>query len=167
MIRAAKDRAHMLGILFPLSLFCLFAVCAFLVVMSGAGVYQEAVRSMEDTYSTGTALTYVSEKLRSHDREGDILLTDMGGRTALLLFDEINGEIYESHIYPGEGCLCELTVRDGTEVTPSMGEEILAVKDFTIEGRPGGFLELSARDTDGVTVSRLVHLANSSGYSVR
>lgn len=167
MKQSRNEQAHVLGILFPLLLFCLFASCAFLVVMTEAGVYQETARNMEDTYSTGTALTYVAEKIHSHDREGDILLTDMGGETALLLLDETDGEQYETYIYPAGNHLYELVVKAGTQVSPSMGEEILEVKDFAIEEKPGGFLELSARDSDGAVASRLIHPSNTEGYSVR
>ena len=160
-----NDRTHTMDLLFTLVLFCIFAICAFLVVMLGSGVYQETVRNMEDTYSTGTALSYVTEKIRHHDIDGNIFLADMDGETALLLLDETDGEIYETYIYPRGDHLCELVVRSGTEISAAMGEEILDVKDFTITEKAGGFLELSAGDTRGNTVKCLVHPGNSGGYS--
>ena len=59
--------SHIIDLLFVLSLFCVFTVCAFLVVSIGANVYRATAENMENTYSTRTALAYVTEKLRQHD----------------------------------------------------------------------------------------------------
>lgn len=164
MKKGLYKRTDFTGFLFTLSLLCIFALCAFLVVMTGANVYQGTVRNLEDTWSTGTALSYVTEKIRQHDTDGSIILTELDGETALLLLDEINGEIYETYIYPHDDSLYELVIRAGTEISASMGEEILPVKNFSITEKPGGFLELSAGDSSGNAVRCLMHLQNGSGY---
>lgn len=149
---------HSAGFLFPLSLFCIFTICAFLVVMTGAGVYQRIAGNMEDTYSTGTAFAYVAEKIRQHDASGRIALTEIGGRPALVLADETSGSSYQTYIYPLGDALCEAVVKEGTSVSVSEKDAVLTVTDFSVEEKPGGFLVLSATDASGNRAAYLVYV---------
>ena len=90
-MRRRQFQSHTVDFLFTLSLFCVFAVCAFLVVSMGVKVYRSTARYLEDTYSARTALSYVAEKIRQHDAEGQTALTQLEGRNAILLTDEIDG----------------------------------------------------------------------------
>ena len=149
---------HSIDFLFPLSLFCVFTICAFLVVMTGAGIYQRIADNMEDTYSTGTAFSYVTEKLRQHDAAGRIALTEADGTAALVLTDGSGDSMYQTYIYPFEESLCEAVVKEGSALSPSRADAVLQIKDFAFEEKPGGFLELSATDSSGDRVSRLVYI---------
>ena len=149
-------RPHIVDFLFSLALFCVFAVCAFSVIIIGAGVYRRIAQNMEDTASAGTAFAYVTEKLRQHDREGGIAVSDVEGRTALLLTDTVNGAEYETWIYSSGDALCEAVVKEGTAFSPSPEDEILKIRDFTITLREDGFLELSARNGQGAETSCLL-----------
>ena len=46
--------------LFTLLLFLLFAVSALGLILTGAGVYERTVNSMEDNFEERTALSYVA-----------------------------------------------------------------------------------------------------------
>ena len=67
-------KRHLTDLFFVLSLFGVFAVSSFTLILIGVQVYQASVSQFEDTYSTGTALSYTAEKLRQHDRETVFLL---------------------------------------------------------------------------------------------
>lgn len=163
-MRFQKHRStHMIDFLFALSLFCVFALCAFIVVAIGAGVYRSTVRYMGDTYSTRTALSYVTEKLRQHDAEGLVSIGEVDGRTALILRDELDETDYVTYIYSDDSRILELTVQEGTEVSAQMGQEIIEVRDFSIAEEDDGFIRLSATGTDGNAVSLYVHLRSSGG----
>lgn len=156
---------HMVDFLFVLSLFCVFTITAFVVVIIGANVYRSTVNHMESTYSTRTALSYVTEKIRQHDEKGQISFTELDGYPALLLMDTTDGIDYTTYIYSDGSRLLEFTVSDGTSVNSKMGQEIIAVEDFSFTKESDGFLRLSARDTDGNILSMYLHLRNSTGYS--
>lgn len=160
-----QNPGHMIDFLFVLSLFCMFTVTAFVVVVIGANVYQSTVDHMENTYSTRTALSYVTEKIRQHDEAGMVSLAELDGSPALLLRDTAEGIDYVTYIYSDGSRLLEFTVSEGTAVSSGMGKEIITVRDFSITEAENGFLRLSARDTDGHTVSMYLHLRNSTGYS--
>ncbi len=153
-----RTRTHTTDLLFTLGLFCVFAASAFILVMIGIQVYQSTVAHMQDTYSTRTAISYVAEKLRQHDAAGAVAMGEVEGAPALVLSDQLGDSTYLTYIYAGDDALYELTVREGTEVTAAMGDEILQVKDFTITDAGDGFYEFSAAGSEGQTVRYLTHL---------
>ena len=108
----------------------------------------------------------MAEKIRQHDAEGQTALTQLEGRNAILLTDEIDGSIYETYIYPDGGYLCELVVRQGTEVSASMGQQILQAEGFAIEDLGEGFLRFTVPDSRGQVLSFLLHLRNTEGGGI-
>lgn len=160
--RTGAGQRHTTDLFFTLSLFCVFAAAAFLVIMIGIRVYQSTVSTMQDTYSTRTAISYVAEKLRRHDTAGSAAVTTLEGGDALLLTDGVNDNTYLTYIYQENGYLCELVVKAGTEAHRSQGEEIIAVEDFTVSQTADGFFEVSAAGSDGSTLRFLLHLRSDS-----
>ncbi|MCI8632138.1 MAG: DUF4860 domain-containing protein [Lachnospiraceae bacterium] len=150
--------SHTTDLLFSLGLFCVFAACAFIVIMIGIHVYQGTVEDMQNTYSTRTALSYVTEKIRQHDRSGCVSTASLDGKTVLVLSDSIDDTTYLTYIYADESALYELTIQEGAEPQLDMGEAIIEVKDFSIEEAENGFYQFSAADQSGDTVSLLLHL---------
>lgn len=142
---------------FVLALAAVFILCAFLVVTVGIGVYRSTVQDMEDTYSVRTAFSYVTEKIRRHDALGRIRLTTQEDSAILIFIDETGEERIETYLYTRGDDLCELSLREGSDFDPSLGEKILTVKDFRIRLQKDGFLELSAKDSRGNPVSCLIH----------
>lgn len=157
--------SHVIDFLFVLLLFCLFTITALLVVIIGANVYRSTTEHMENTYSTRTALSYVTEKVRRHDEKGLVSLTSLDGHPALLLKDVEGKTDYITYIYADDNSLLEFTATEDSEVSADMGQEIIKVKDFSIIEEKDGFIRLSAQDTNGNTVSLYLHLRNSSGYT--
>ena len=156
---------HAVDLFFTLSLFCVFTVCALLLIAIGIQAYRTAAASLENTYSARTALSYVAEKVRQHDEEGRIFLTQIDGENALLLTDQVEKTVYETYIYPKDGAVCELVVREGTEISPDMVQTVVQVGSFSISELGDGFLELAASDGQGQTDTFLLHVRNSGGYS--
>ena len=52
-----------------------------------------------------------------------------------------------------KGKLKELTLRDGTDASPSDGKDILAVADFSVSEIKPGLFRFTSTDTDGTTAS--------------
>ena len=153
-----RGQTHTTDLLFTLGLFCVFAAAAFILVMIGIHAYQTTVTDMQDTYSTRTAISYVAEKLRQNDTAGSVSLGEVEGRTAIVLSNDRGGTTYLTYIYADDETLYELTVREGTRATLSLGDPILDVRNFNITDAGGGFFEFTASDTEGNTVRFLTHL---------
>ena len=152
-----RSETHTTDLLFTIGLFCVFSAAAFILVMIGIHVYQATVTNLQDTYSTRTAISYVAEKIRQHDTAGSISLGDVEGHTALVLSDQVGETTYLTYIYTDNENLYELTVREGTNVTVSLGDPILEVQDFAITDAGNGFYEFTASDDSGNTVRYLIH----------
>ena len=60
---------------------------------------------------------------------------------------------YTTYIYSYKGKLKELTLRDGTDASPSDGKDILAVADFSVSEIKPGLFRFTSTDTDGTTAS--------------
>lgn len=160
-----RNRTHVTDILFTLSLFCLFTACAFLVVLTGIQVYRTTVSDMEDNYSSKTALSYVTEKIRQHDFAGGVSVVSLKGENVLVLKDQADGETYLTYIYAYEDYLWELSVKEGTPVSRDMGQKIIQVQDFSIEKKENGFFELSASDSRQNPLTILFHLRSETATS--
>lgn len=161
-----QNSAHIIDFLFVLSLFCVFTISAFLIVIIGANVYRSTVKNMEDTYSTRTALSYVTEKIRRYDAEGLISLTTLDDIPALAFYDRAENEDYITYLYSNGDALLEFTAGSNTDVSADMGEEVISVRNFSISGKGNGLLCLSAEDSDGKATTVYIRLQNSSGYSM-
>ena len=155
-------KRHMTDLFFSLSLFGVFSVCSFMLILIGVQIYRSSASQLSSTYSTRTALSYTAEKIRQHDREGSVSLTEINGETALVTKELIGEETYMTYIYPEDNHLCELSVKEGTTVSAELGEKILEVNNFCITEKGNGFLEISASDNDGTPLKLLIHLRSQS-----
>ena len=155
-------KRHMTDLFFSLSLFGVFSVCSFMLILIGVQIYRSSASQLSSTYSTRTALSYTAEKIRQHDREGSVSLTEINGETALVTKEQIGEETYMTYIYPEDNHLCELSVKEGTTVSAELGEKILEVNNFCIAEKGNGFLEISASDNDGTPLKLLIHLRSQS-----
>ncbi|MED9882315.1 MAG: DUF4860 domain-containing protein [Blautia sp.] len=155
-------KRHMTDLFFSLSLFGVFSVCSFMLILIGVQIYRSSASQLSSTYSTRTALSYTAEKIRQHDREGSVSLTEINGETALVTKEQIGEETYMTYIYPEDNHLCELSVKEGTTVSAELGERILEVNNFCITEKGNGFLEISASDNDGTPLKLLIHLRSQS-----
>lgn len=155
-------KRYMTDLFFSLSLFGVFSVCSFMLILIGVQIYRSSASQLSSTYSTRTALSYTAEKIRQHDREGSVSLTEINGETALVTKEQIGEETYMTYIYPEDNHLCELSVKEGTTVSAELGEKILEVNNFCITEKGNGFLEISASDNDGTPLKLLIHLRSQS-----
>lgn len=163
----SKKQGHIVDLFFTLSLFCLFAASALIVVIIGSGVYRKTTANMEKNYATRTALSYTAEKIRQHDSAGSVYLTDdEEGNTLLVLTDNAGGETYLTYIYAYDGRLCELVVKEGAGFSKEQGEQILEVDTFSIEEEEDGFIRVTAADSGSAPVSCLLHLRSGSASGV-
>ena len=155
-------KRHMTDLFFSLSLFGVFSVCSFMLILIGVQIYRSSASQLSSTYSTRTALSYTAEKIRQHDREGSVSLSEINGETALVTKEQIGEETYMTYIYPEDNHLCELSVKEGTTVSAELGEKILEVNNFCITEKGNGFLEISASDNDGTPLKLVIHLRSQS-----
>ena len=91
--------------LLALTVFAAFAVCALVVLLSGAQVYQRLVQRGEDSFRLRTASQYVTTRVRQAE---NVTVADFDGCEALCIQEEIDGKVYVTRIYCYDGFLREL-----------------------------------------------------------
>lgn len=128
MFKQAKN--HTVDILFVITLFCVFAVSVVMLTGTGASVYQNIVDSMTDNYDGRTSFSYVINKLHQSDKTGSVKLGKYEGLDSILILEEIDNITYCTYLYHYDGKLKEMFTRYGQEFDPSLGTDILALKEF-------------------------------------
>ena len=67
-----RKQKHMVDLIFPVSLFFMFALCAVTVLLLAARIYQSTTEHSSLNYTARTGLSYISEKIHQNDRNGQI-----------------------------------------------------------------------------------------------
>ena len=163
-MKIKSTNRHMVDILFTLSLFCVFAASAFIVVYIGADVYRSTVDNMNIGFNRGTALNFVSTKIRQHDESGNIRIDTLDGKTALVLEQPIGDNIFETWIYHYNGALKELFVnRENTAgLKPGAGDELVRICGFEISMPHENLISITIRSGDDVYISKLVGIRSAA-----
>lgn len=146
-----QHSGHLVDILFTLALFCVFAVCALMVVVMGADVYSKSVDDMQQNFDARTSLSYISTKLRQGDSASYATAVQQmaDGTQALVLEQNIDGVGYRTWIYSYDGQLREIFTLAELLPAPDEGQPIMELPSLTIQQHPTGLLELTTQDTTG------------------
>ena len=131
-MRFQRQKNHVIDLLFPLAVLFVFAISSFLVLVLSAHIYSSQTQEMNTGYTVHTSLAYVAEKIRQNDSDGGISAGTFQGQECLVLKGGSSDIRYTTYIYSYKGKLKELTLRDGTDASPSDGKDILAVADFSV-----------------------------------
>ncbi len=153
-----KNRSHVINLLFMLSLFCVFAVTALLVVILGADVYKEISANMDANHNARVSVAYITQKVRQSGPDS-VEIRDLGGSDALVLTQGIEGITYETWIYAQDGSLLEATAQAGDEL---FGQSITQLESLNIE-LSEGLLTLSVTDVYGNTHDSALNIKSTGG----
>ncbi|MCC8101229.1 MAG: DUF4860 domain-containing protein [Clostridiales bacterium] len=155
-----RQKQHSTNTLFTFLLLLVFTLFALLLAGTGAVVYQNSVASLDENYTSRTAIAYVAEKIRQYDSEGQISFSSVEDIPALALHSEANATTATiTYLFFYDGSLCELYVREETTPTVLMSTAIVELSDFTIE-QDENLLRVTAISTDGKEMSLLIHPVN-------
>ena len=158
-----KKSFHVFDSLFAFLLLIAFLLFSLLFSGVGSVIYQKGTDSLNENYTTRTALAYLQEKLRQHDEAGAFSETTVGSQPALALTETKDGTDYVTYIYYYDGALRELLTAASITPSPETGSKITELSSFTFEelsspSEDGGhLLRLSAADDTGAVQSVIVH----------
>ncbi len=151
----AKRNKSVVDFLFILALFGAFAITALFVVLFGARIYKSTVSNMDTNYEKRTAMSYVTEKIRSHDYTGGADVTDIDinnpteQHSVLKLYQEMGGKKYVTYLFLKDGYLKEFTAEDTYDFDYSVGTEILKINDFSVRKESDGLYYFDITDSNG------------------
>ncbi len=150
----AKRNKSIVDFLFILALFGAFAITALFVVLFGARIYESTVANMNTNYEKRTAMSYITEKIRSHDYTDGIAVADdddddADAGSVLELYQEIAGRKYVTYLFVDDGYLKEFTAADDYDFNYNAGTPILAIKDFSVRKESDALYHFNITDTNG------------------
>ena len=151
----AKRNKSVVDFIFILALFGAFAITALFVVLFGARIYRSTVSNMSTNYEKRTAMSYVTEKIRSHDHTGGVDVTDSDGSSSdgehsvLKLYQKVGGKKYVTYLFVSDGYLKEFTAVDSYDFDFKNGTNILAINDFSVRKESDGLYHFNITDSNG------------------
>ena len=159
-----KSQGHSIDTLFTFLLLLSFLLFSLLIAGTGSVVYQHGTDSLNKNYTSRTALSYLTEKLRQHDRAGDAAIGKLDGIPSLVLYEEQNGTRYCTYLYFYDGALRELFTRESNAPSADMGTAIAELSGFTFSVEAGTddsepVLLLTVTDGDGNVDTARIHLS--------
>ena len=154
-MKLLSQKRHAIDFLFPVTVFFVFTISALTVILLAARIYQSTTDDSQRNYTSGTALSYLTEKLRQNDREDGIFLD-------VVLRQETADASYLTYLYAWDGQLRELYVKEGTTLSPSAGKSILPVKEFSVEETENQVITFRCTDTSGETATAVYTIRSVS-----
>ena len=124
-----KKKSHSISVLFMLVLFTVFAILSVLLIIIGSKVYGNIVDSQEKNGNGRNVLSYVTNKVRTAESEGQVFVEEKDGIPVLV----IGGNEQETLIFFKDGKLKEATISAGDDYNLHFGDVIAAVDDFTFQ----------------------------------
>lgn len=154
----SNSKFHVFDSLFTFLLLLSFLLFSLLLCSIGSAVYRSGSDSLNENYTSRTALAYLAEKLREHDESGALSETSIGETTALLLSETIDGKVYVTYLYYYDGALCELFAAADTDPSPEMGTKIAKLRSFSFSwDEEHSLLLLKTQDASGVLQTLTLH----------
>ena len=157
-MKQKKENQHMIDALFVITLFCLFAISAIILIAVGAKVYKNTIQHMETHFTTNTALSYITEKIRQNDRKDAVSVCPFGDGNAFVFTQDFHGESYCTYIYQDEGNIKELFAKADFQPDIHAGQNILPVKKFFIQQEAEHLYKIILVDQNNQTSSVVVHI---------
>lgn len=99
-MRHKKHRGGVVaGILLPMGLTCLFALCSLALALIGGQAYKDIQAQVEDSHDTTVAASYLHTKLSQTATAGAVTVREQDGAELLVITAEVNGAAYETRIF--------------------------------------------------------------------
>ena len=139
-----KNRTmHTIDMIFPLLFLLLFCLCALLVVLQGARIYEKTAAGLQENYTVRTAASYLREKVRKCGNDSQAAVEEIDGRQVLVLDSDQGGETYATYIYEEDGSLKELFMKKDDFTGLSGGQELTRLDTFSVEKPEEDLLEFT------------------------
>lgn len=135
MNKTSSQTTGNMGFLFSLLLFLLFVLCSVFTILIGSRVYQNIRARNDRSFYSGTALAYITNKVRQSDGRGKVEVRTEDGLPVLVLKSQYGDVVYETWIYTRNGSLMELFSAKDSGLTTADGLPIMdcSYADFTLE----------------------------------
>ena len=135
--------------LFTAALLGLFAISAIFVVFFGARVYENINAGVNHNFTSRTAISYITEKLRQRDSEGTATITVINDINTIHLIKKTDEILENTYIYSDDGYLKEITLHDEGKPNLKQGIPIMELQKFDVKEIAGGVFSITVVDNEG------------------
>jgi hypothetical protein len=156
-----KVKSYSIEGVFALLAIILYTAVVIILLSLGIQSYKTMIEKDYASNETYLATSYIAAKIRSNDTKaafatgGFVSAEADDGIPTLHIYQEIEGEFYETRVYYHEGYLKELfSFRDG-EVAPEDGNQIMELSDLSFQKLSHGIL-VSIVSSEGQKSSTIV-----------
>ncbi|WP_312647971.1 DUF4860 domain-containing protein [Aminipila sp.] len=127
------NKGQSVQFLFTMVLLFSLGISALFTILFGARIYDNIGERMNENFSSTTALSYISNKVKQNDKAGMIVVEQLEGVSTLKLVEAYDGEVYNTFIYCKGGKLKELFCKDGSGLTLNDGIDIMELQGMSFE----------------------------------
>lgn len=159
MMKTNSSKAHHMDALFPITLFFVLTLFAFMVIVLASQIYENTTENSHRNHQARIALSYISEKIHQTEDECIISIEAFDSLDALTFYQTYEGSGYYTYIYYYEGALRELFAREGTSLSLSDGKAVLALQNFSIKKADENLLYFSCTDMEDQFADSYVSIA--------
>ncbi|MCL1999571.1 MAG: DUF4860 domain-containing protein [Turicibacter sp.] len=121
-----------LDTLFVLIIFCVFAGSVLVALTMGASAYRGTLEISSYRFAERTGLFYIWTKTKNFDEYGRIFVEPFFDTTALVLEEDIAGNLHRTYIFYRDGFIMELFTRADSEYSLSDGIPVLNLAGGTL-----------------------------------
>lgn len=134
-------RRHTVDVLFSLSLFMVFVICSFLLLLFQINGYHHISEEDDQKYM---AASFLQTTLRKHDVENMISIEEIEGISCLKIMERDA----VTYLYVQDGMMKELYQELDTEVALRYGEDRFKIKDWWIQ-KENDTIHIELKDEQG------------------
>lgn len=144
---------HVIDLIFPIALFFVFAASSLVVLILAANIYNSTTNQIQVNDQNRTSLSYITQKIRQNDVNGNLSISEVDGVDCLLLTSTFNDSDYTTYIYEYEGMVKEIFIKDGLTFSLKDGKDILQISTLTMEETTDHLFHFTSTDKNGRTDS--------------
>ncbi len=157
-----KSSSRKIDTVFIATLFLVFALTTFFVVLLAAKQFKHTAKNMEYNYEVRTATSYLREAIHQHDVADSVVVTTFCDYPAIGFTQMIGETEYTNYIYYYDGNIREVFLSADSVVGPEAGNSIIPAKNLDFEMINEHLVALSYTDTTGVMHQMYVSLRSSN-----
>ena len=135
----------------------IFAGCVLMTLILGTRIHSAMQTSADRAYYSRTALSYISQKIRSADSDSYVSVGSFGGEDALFLTGRYDGREYETVIYSKNGMIKELLREKDADLGADAGNDVIECSALSFKTE-GGLITVFYTDPEGNETSACIYL---------
>lgn len=140
------NKGQSIQFLFTMLLLIFLVMSALFTILFGAKTYENIENRMNESFSSTTALSYISNKIKQNDNAGMVLVDNIQDISVLKLVEVYDKDVYNTLIYCKDGKLKELFSSADSKLTLDDGIDIMELEGISFENIEKNLIKIEILD---------------------